>query len=74
MADAAEKKKPGLALLIGVGKAKASGKATADDESESEDAGEYDASLDELADVLDVAAEKRDAFMDAFKAAVMSCK
>lgn len=34
----------------------------------------YSAATDELADVLGVSADKRDAFRAAFEAAVMSCK
>jgi len=65
----AEKKKPSLAVLIGMGKGPAD-----DKESQSEDMDEYSASTDELADVLGIPEEKRDAFRDAFQAAVMSCK
>ncbi len=63
MADA--KKKASLALVVGVGKPKA--------EKEEPDES-YSASVDELADVLGVAENKRDAFREAFEAAVMSCK
>lgn len=61
MADA--KKKPGLALVVGLGKPKP----------EEESSEEYSAAVEELADVLGVAEEQRGAFRDAFEAAVMSC-
>lgn len=60
------KKKPGLALAVMVG-AKKGADAPKEDDS-------YGASVDELADVLGVSDDKRDAFREAFEAAVMSCK
>lgn len=39
-----------------------------------DEAGEYDAAVDEVADLLGVSEDKLEAFRDAFKAAVMSCK
>lgn len=39
-----------------------------------DDGGAYDASLDELAEVLNVPADKMDAFRESFMAACMSCK
>ena len=63
----AAKKKPGLALVVSMGKAKGEG--------ESEGSGEeYGAAVDELADVLGVAEDQREAFASAFEAAIMSCK
>lgn len=62
---AASEKKPGLAVVISAGKSK----VDEGDEDES-----YGASLDELADILGVSDDQREAFSDAFKAAVMSCK
>jgi hypothetical protein len=68
-----DKKKPSLAAAIDEMK---SGGSTADDEDapESESGGDedYSASVDELFDALKN--DDRDAFHDAFKAAVMSCK
>lgn len=58
-----EKKKPSLALVVGKGKA--------DEEPEEDGDG---AMLDELADVLGVADDKRSDFAEAFRAAVSSCK
>ncbi|AKU97004.1 hypothetical protein AKJ09_03668 [Labilithrix luteola] len=70
---ASESKKPGLALVIGVGKDK--GRSKEDDDSEPDmDDEDYQASIEELADVLDISDDKREAFRDAFQAAVMSCK
>jgi hypothetical protein len=66
--DVSDKKKPSLSMVVGIGK------PTEDKESPEEDAGEYDASVDELADVLDVPDAKRDAFRDALQAAIMSCR
>lgn len=65
----ASSKKPSLALVVGKGKAD-------DDEAppSSKEMDDYGASLDELADVLGVADDKREDFADAFKAACMSCK
>jgi hypothetical protein len=62
MADAA-KKKPGLALAVMVGAKK--GEKPADDDS-------YGAAVDELFDAIK--SGDKDAFRDAFEAAVMSCK
>lgn len=59
-------KKPGLALAVMVGAKK--GAAEPDDDDS------YGAAVDELADVMGVAEDKRDAFREAFEAAVMSCK
>ncbi len=64
MADAA-KKKPGLALVIGVGKGKPAKAEPDGDES-------YDAAIDELFDA--VKSGNKQAFRDASEAAVMSCK
>lgn len=67
MADA---KKPSLALLIaGLGKGKMN-----DDDEDDYDSGEYSAAVEELADALDVADDKREAFSTAFRAAVKCCK
>ncbi len=63
----AAKKKPGLALVIGVGKGKPE---EADQDVEDEE--DYSASVDELFDALE--SKDRAAFAEAFKAAVMSCK
>lgn len=65
----AEKKKPGLALVVGMAKAKPK---ASEEEAEGEDDGAYSASTDELFDALK--ADDRAAFAEAFKAAVMSCK
>ena len=62
---AEEKKKPGLALAVMVGAKKGAAKPEGDS---------YGAAVDELADVLGVSDDKRDAFREAFEAAVMSCK
>ena len=64
MADAA-KKKPGLALVVAVGKGKPKAEPDGD---------EYSAAVGELADVLGVPEDKLEAFTEAFEAAVMSCK
>lgn len=66
----ASAKKPALALVVSAGKGKD------DDEAppSSKDMGDYEASLDELADVLGVADDKRKDFAEAFKAACSSCK
>lgn len=64
MAD--EKKKPGLALAVMVG-AKKGAPAAASDEDDS-----YGTAVDELFDALK--AGDKEAFRDAFEAAVMSCK
>lgn len=66
-----EVKKPSLALVISAGK-----KGDADEEAppSSKELDDYGASLDELADVLGVADDKRQDFAEAFKAACMSCK
>lgn len=61
-------KKPALALVVSAGKSKG------DEAPASKDMDEYGASLDELAEVLGVADDKRGDFSEAFKAAVMSCK
>jgi len=62
-------KKPALSLVIGMGKGKGEDADEGDDEG-----GEYSAIVDELADVLGVADDKKQDFADAFKAAVMHCK
>ena len=59
----ASAKKPALALVVSAGK-----------DDSSKDLDDYGASLDELADVLGVADDKREDFAEAFKAACMSCK
>ncbi len=65
--DAVEKKKPGLALVVSMGK------KDEDEASESDEGGEeYSASVDELFDALK--GDDRAGFAEAFKAAVMSCK
>jgi hypothetical protein len=67
MAAPEEKKKPGLALVVGMGKPKP------EEEAESgEGEAEYSASVDELFDSLK--ADDRAGFAASFKAAVMSCK
>lgn len=66
MAEA--KKKPGLALVVGVGKPK----GDEPDGDEAEDSGSYSAAADELFDALKDG--DREAFADALKAAVMACK
>lgn len=60
------KKKPSLAEVTA--------KLPVADEDEDGDMDGYAASVDELADVLGVADDKRDTFRSAFEAAVMSCK
>lgn len=74
MAAAEEKKKPSLALVIAAGKPK--GKPEGDDEAaegeEESDDGSYAAAADELFDALK--SGDREAFADALRAAVMSCK
>lgn len=67
--------KSGIASLAGLAKA---GSAK-DDESkpdmeEDDDGDEYSVGLDELGEVLGVAADKQQAFAAAFKSAVMACK
>lgn len=64
-------KKPALSLVIGMGKSKGHDE---DDEESDDEGGEYSAIVDELADVLGVADDKKQDFADAFKAAVMHCK
>lgn len=74
--DAAAKKKPGLAVVIGIGK----GKHPADDDYDTEDQEDggddegYEAARDELADLVGVKEADREAFGDALRAFVMSCK
>jgi hypothetical protein len=65
MADPMAKKKPGLALVVSAGAKKGPSEPADDD---------YDAVVDELADTLGVRDDNRDAFKEAFRAAVMSCK
>lgn len=67
MAHAA-KKKPGLSLVIAMGGKKPASEAEPDGDEA------YGAAVDELADVLGVSDDKRDAFREAFEAAVMSAK
>jgi hypothetical protein len=43
-------------------------------DADDQDGDAYAASVDELADVLGVSADKRDAFRSAFEAACMACK
>lgn len=64
------KKKPGLAVIIGMGKPKKEPEAE-EEEAEASDE-EYAAAADELFDALKN--DDREAFASAFKAAVMSCK
>jgi hypothetical protein len=61
------KKKPGLALVVSVGKGKPEPK-------KSEASDEYSAAVDELAEVIGVADDKMADFKAAFEAAVMACK
>jgi hypothetical protein len=70
----ADGKKPSLALVIGKGRDDAEEDApdSMAPESEGEGDEDYSASVDELFDALKN--DDRDAFHDAFKAAVMSCK
>lgn len=72
------KKKPSLALVIGAGKGddddvpeSSAPDSMGGDDSDARDE-DYSASVDELFDALKN--DDRDAFHDAFKAAVMSCK
>lgn len=60
----ADSKKPSLAMVLGGGDP-----VEPDDDDEG-----YSAAVDEVADLLGVSAEKKDAFKSAFQAAVMSCK
>ena len=64
-------KKPSLAVVIEeTRKGKTDDEAPANESGENED---YSTSLAELADVLDVPDDKRDAFSDAMRAVVMAC-
>lgn len=62
---ASMKKKPSLADAMA---------ESVDATPDSEGSGDYDAASDELADVLGVPDDKRDAFREALEAAVMSCR
>lgn len=68
--------KKGLALVIGMSKAKkppmADGEGDAAEEEGEEDDGSYDAAADELFDALKNG--DREGFASALKAAVMSCR
>jgi len=67
--------KKGLAAIIALAKPKSSDSSGDISQSDEEDDDEgYSAAVDELADTMDVPDDKREAFMDAFKAAVMACK
>ncbi len=61
----AEKKKPGLALVVGMGKPKAAPEA---EEGESEESGEFDVAAGELFEAIKSGDE------DAFKAALRAVK
>lgn len=59
-------KKPSLAVII------ASGKKRPDDEDEGD--GDFAAASDELANIVGVGEEERDAFRDALEACIRACK
>lgn len=67
--DVAPKKRPGLAEVMAAGSDDDEEEAPESSDAKDED---YSASVDELFDALK--SDDRDAFHDAFKAAVMSCK
>lgn len=76
----AEKKKPGLALILSMGKSKGHDSDDDDDDHavddglEDDDGESYAAARDELADIIGVKERDREAFGDALKAFVVTCK
>lgn len=70
-----EKKKPGLGMVAVVEKGKPSFGGDDDEAPESSDySEEYQAACDELADVLGVPEEKREAFCDAMRGVIAAAK
>jgi hypothetical protein len=78
VSDAAEKKKPGLALVISMGKGKKDGDEPDGDESDDKDEGDYGdefrATCEELADTLGLDDDKHDAFCEQLHACIVAAK